>query len=108
MPKAVETEITDFEAPIRNRCLDTFLRSKFNKTIANWKAESPRNSISKELAPEDASIARHGDFESDRFAVGRLRRRHDRRKISQFRSINIKAFGETYQNPIFPFDSMNN
>ena len=29
----------------------------------------------KELAPEDASIESYSDFESDRFAVGRLRRR---------------------------------
>ena len=45
------------------------------QTIANWKAESLRNSVSKELAPEDASIGSYSDFESDRSAVGRLRRR---------------------------------
>ena len=31
--------------------------------------------MSKELAPEDASIASYGDFESDRSAIGRLRGR---------------------------------
>ena len=31
--------------------------------------------VSKESAPEDASIVRYSDFESDRSAVGRLRRR---------------------------------
>ena len=60
---------------IRNRSLEAFLRSKFNKKIANWKAESLRNSVSKELAPEDASIESYSDFESDHFVVGRLRRR---------------------------------
>ena len=68
-------EIADFEVSIRNRPLEAFLRSKFNKQIANWKAESLRNSISKESAPEDASIASYSDFESDHFVVGRLRRR---------------------------------
>ena len=48
---------------------------KMQQHIARWKAESLRNSISKELAPEEASIESHGDFESDRSAVGRLRRR---------------------------------
>ena len=38
-------------------------------------AESARNPISKELAAEDASIGSYIDFESDRSAVGRLRRR---------------------------------
>ena len=66
---AVRLEIPDFEASIRNRCLGTFLRSKFNK------AESLRNPVSKESASEDASIASYSDFESDRSAVGRLRRR---------------------------------
>ena len=60
---------------IHSVCLETSLRSKFNKTIANWKAESLRNPVSKELAPEDASIESYSDFESDRSAVGRLRRR---------------------------------
>ena len=34
-----------------------------------WKAESLRNPISKELAPEDTSISRNGRFESDHFDV---------------------------------------
>ena len=40
-----------------------------------WKAEGLCFSISKELASEDAFIAKYGDFESDHFVVGRLRRR---------------------------------
>ena len=40
-----------------------------------WKSESARNPISKELASEDPSIESYGDFEPDRSAVGRLRRR---------------------------------
>ena len=48
---------------------------KFQQKIANWKAESLRNSVSKELASEDASIGSYSDFESDRSAVGHLRRR---------------------------------
>ena len=43
--------------------------------ISNWKAERLRNPISKELAAKDASIASYNDFDSDRSAVGRLRRR---------------------------------
>ena len=48
---------------------------EIQQKIANWKAESLRNSVSKELASEDASIASYSDFEPGRFAVGRLRRR---------------------------------
>ena len=46
-----------------------------HKTTAFWKAEILRNPVSKELAPEDASIESHSDFESGDFVVGRLRRR---------------------------------
>ena len=56
---------------------------KIQQKIANWKAESLRNSVSKEFAPGDASIARYGDFEPDRFAVGRLRRRASGGKSDQ-------------------------
>ena len=86
----------DFEVSLRNRDLEPFLRSKFNKKIANWKAESLRNPISKELAPEDASIASYGDFESDRSAVGRLRRRtaspSDRSAVGRLRR---RVFGNS-------------
>ena len=54
------------------RCLPEV---EIQQKIANWKAESARNPVSKESAPKDASIASYIDFESDRFAVGRLRRR---------------------------------
>ena len=36
---------------------------KIQQKIANWKAESLNFSVSKELAPEDASISRYGRFE---------------------------------------------
>ena len=42
--------------------------------IADWKAGRLSNPISKESTPEEASIVSYRDFESDRFAVGRLRR----------------------------------
>ena len=48
---------------------------KIQQNIENWKVESLRNPVSKELASKDASIASYSDFESDRSAVGRLRRR---------------------------------
>ena len=48
---------------------------QIQQKIAFWKAESLSFSVLKELAPEDASIARYGDFESNHFVVGRLRRR---------------------------------
>ena len=72
---AVRFKIADFMASIRNHQCRGLPEVEFQQNIANWKAESLRNPISKELAPEDASIASYGDFESDRSAVGRLRRR---------------------------------
>ena len=48
---------------------------EIQQKIANWKAESHSFSVSKELAPKDASIARYSDFESDHSAVGRLQYR---------------------------------
>ena len=63
-------EIGDPESPFRG-----LPEIEIQQQIANWKAESLRNSVSKELASEDASIASYSDFESDRGAVGRLRRR---------------------------------
>ena len=48
---------------------------KSQQKTAFWKAESLSFSVLKELAPGEASIASYGDFESDRSAVGRLRRR---------------------------------
>ena len=69
--------------------------------IANWKAESLRNSISKESAPEDASIARYSDFEWDRsvvgdgFVVGPL-------KIGEIvRRLRRRAFGENQMTSIY-------
>ena len=48
---------------------------EIQQKIAIWKAESLSFSVSKESAPEDTSIARSSDFESDASGVGRLRRR---------------------------------
>ena len=48
---------------------------KIQQKIPFWKAESLRNSVLKESSPEEASIARYSDFESEGFLVRRLRRR---------------------------------
>ena len=66
--EVVRFKIAEFKVSFRNPPLGAFLRS-------NWKVESLRNPVSKELASEDASIGSYSDFESDRSAVGRLRRR---------------------------------
>ena len=49
-------------------CLEVHIQHK----APFWKAESSSFSISKELAPEDASISRYDRFESDHFVVRRL------------------------------------
>ena len=69
-----ELEPFDFEVSIRNRCLG-LPEVKIQQNTAFWKAESLRNPISREFAPDEASIESYGDFESDRSAVRRLRRR---------------------------------
>ena len=58
---------------IHNRPLEVVLRSQLNKKHHCEKL-SLSFPISKELAPEDASIARCGDLDSDHFVVRRLRR----------------------------------
>ena len=59
-----------FEIPFR--CLPEV---EMQQKIAFWKAERLSFSVSKDSALEDASIASYSDFESDRSAVIRLRRR---------------------------------
>ena len=50
-----------------------FLSMKWRNGVANWKVETLWNHVAEEFAPEGASLASYGEFESDRFAVGRLR-----------------------------------
>ena len=63
-------EGVDSKSPYR-----ALIESIFAVLFSPAKAESLSFSVLKELDPEDASIARYSDFESDRSAVGRLRRR---------------------------------
>ena len=63
------------------RCLPEV---EIQQKIAFWKAESLRNSVSKESEPKDASIESNSDFESDHFVVRRLRRRAFGVKIHKF------------------------
>ena len=63
---------------------------KIQQKTAVWTAESLSFSVSKELAPEDASIARYSDFESDHFVAGRLRRHASGVKIPNV--IKIKNY----------------
>ena len=55
--------------------------------------------MSKELAPEDASIASYGDFESDRSAVGRLRVGRLRRRTAPRSDASGVAFSEIRRIP---------
>ena len=64
------TKWSDSKSRFRRRC-----EVEIRRKIAIWKAETLRNSISKELASDDITIATYIDFESDHFVVGRLRRR---------------------------------
>ena len=69
-PKASSDGVVSSKSPFRG-----LPEVEIQQTIANSKAESAGNPISKEFASEDTSIARYGDFRPDRSAVGRLRRR---------------------------------
>ena len=84
-------EIIEFWFQVHNLVID--LKSTFRGRVeveiqqkaSFWKAESLSFPISKELASEDASISRYGDFESDHFVVRRLRRRAFGVKITNFK-----------------------
>ena len=56
----------DFEDVASKSLFGGLPEIEIQQKIANWKAESLMNPVSKELASEDASIESYGDFESDR------------------------------------------
>ena len=62
-------KLTKLESTV-SRDIDVLRRPFFHQS----KAESLRNPVSKELAPEDASISRYGRFEPGRFHRKSIRR----------------------------------
>ena len=57
-------EFLKSEVSLRNRDWESFLRSKFNKKISLWKAESQGFPSVEESASEDITIEHYGDCET--------------------------------------------